>query len=96
MSKELTLNQVNKYKIDFNSCKPYEFSMNALTRSKLEDVTMDWETFRQIDHTYSNVISSEMKEVTNQKSSGRCWGFAALNLMRIDLAKKYNFGHSEF
>ena len=62
MSKELTLNQVNKYKIDFNSCKSYESSMNTLTRSKLEDVTMDWETFRQIDHTYSNVISSEMKE----------------------------------
>ena len=96
MSKKLTLNQVNKYKIAFNSCKPYESSMNALTRSKLEDVTMDWETFRQIDHTYSNVISSEMKEVTNQKSSGRCWGFAALNLMRIDLAKKYNLNNFEF
>ena len=96
MSKELTLNQVNKYKIDFNSCKSYESSMNALTRSKLEDVTMDWETFRQIDHTYSNVISSEMKEVTNQKSSGRCWGFAALNLMRIELAKKYNLNNFEF
>ena len=96
MSKELTLNQVNKYKIDFNSSKSYESSMNTLTRSKLEDVTMDWETFRQIDHTYSNVISSEMKEVTNQKASGRCWGFAALNLMRIELAKKYNLNNFEF
>jgi len=96
MSKELTLKQVNKYKIDFNSSKPYESSMNALTRSKLEDVTMDWETFRQINHTYSNVISSEMKEVTNQKSSGRCWGFAALNLMRIELSKKYNLNNFEF
>jgi len=74
----------------------YESSMNALTRSKLEDVSMDWETFRTIDHTYSNVISSEMKKVTNQKSSGRCWGFAALNLMRIELAKKYNLGDFEF
>jgi len=96
MSKKITLNQVNQYRVDFTSCKSYESSMNALTRSKLEDITMDWDTYRKIDHTYSDVISSEMKEVTNQKSSGRCWGFAALNLMRIDLAKKYNLVNFEF
>ena len=96
MSKQITLNQVSKYRNDFNSSKSYESSMNTLTRSKLEDVAMDWETFRKIDHTYSDVISSEMKQVTNQKSSGRCWGFAALNLMRIELAKKYNLNNFEF
>jgi len=96
MSESISLNQVKKYRNKFNSSSSYESTMNALTRSKLEDVTMDWETFRQIDHTYSNVISSEMKKVTNQKSSGRCWGFAALNLMRIELAKKYNLENFEF
>jgi len=96
MSKKITLNQVNQYRVEFTSCKSYESSMNALTRSKLEDITMDWDTYRKIDHTYSDVISSEMKEVTNQKASGRCWGFAALNLMRIDLAKKYNLVNFEF
>ena len=96
MSKKLTLNQVNKYRKNFSSCKTYESSMNTLTRSKLEDVTMDWETFRKINHTYSDVIDSEMKKVTNQKSSGRCWGFAGLNLMRISLAEKYNLKDFEF
>ena len=96
MSKKISLNQIKKYRKDFESCSSSEFSMNALTRSKLEDVTMDWETFRTIDHTYSNVISAEMKKVTNQKASGRCWGFAALNLMRIELARKYNLGDFEF
>ena len=96
MNKNISLNQVEKYRKHFDSCKSYESTMNALTRSKLEDVAMDWETFRKIDHTYSDVIDSEMKKVTNQKSSGRCWGFAALNLMRIDLAKKYNLDNFEF
>ena len=96
MNKQISLNQVKKYRNQFDSCKSFESTMNALTRSKLEDVTMDWNTFRTIDHTYSNVISSEMKKVTNQKASGRCWGFAALNLMRIDLAKKYNLENFEF
>ena len=70
--------------------------MNALTRSKLEDVTMDWDLFRTIDHNYSNIVKYEMGKVTNQKSSGRCWGFAGLNLMRISLAEKYNLKNYEF
>ena len=96
MDKTISSKQINIYRKNFSLSPLYESSMNALTRSKLEDVSMDWETFRTIDHTYSNVISSEMKKVTNQKSSGRCWGFAALNLMRIELAKKYNLGDFEF
>jgi len=96
MSKEISLNQIKKYRKYFDSCSSRASSMNALTRSKLEDVSMNWETFRTIDHTYSDVISTEMKKVTNQKASGRCWGFAALNLMRIELAKKYNLDNFEF
>jgi len=96
MNKKISQNQIKNYRKHFNTSQLCKSTMNALTRSKLEDVAMDWETFRKIDHTYSNVISSEMKKVTNQKASGRCWGFAALNLMRIDLAKKYNLENFEF
>ena len=94
--KDLSKKLITKYSENFNSSDSNMISMNALTRSKLEDVAMNWDTFRKIDHTYSDVIKNEMKQVTNQKSSGRCWGFAALNLMRIDLAKKYNLGNFEF
>ena len=55
---------------------------------------MDWDEFRLLDHTYSDVITTEMAKVTNQKASGRCWGFAGLNLMRISVAEKYNFVYS--
>ena len=96
MSRQLSLNNINKFRRDFESCNHCEISMNALTRSKLEDVSMDWEKFRTINHTFSNVIPDEMKKATNQKASGRCWGFAALNLMRIELAKKYDLVDFEF
>ena len=96
MSKSITENQTKKFREDFDSCGHCKVSMNALTRSKLEDVTMDWDRYRIINHNYSNVIKSEMKKVTNQKASGRCWGFAALNLMRIELSKKYNLNNFEF
>ena len=94
--KDLSKKLITKYSENFNSSDSNMMSMNALTRSKLEDVAMNWDTFRKIDHTYSDVIKNEMKQVTNQKSSGRCWGFAALNLMRIDFSKKYNLSNFEF
>ena len=34
--------------------------------------------------------------VTDQKSSGRCWGFAGLNLFRIYLGRKHNLKEFEF
>ena len=96
MSKNITLSNIKKYRKEFDSCNHCKTSMNALTRSKLEDVTMNWETFRLINHDYSHVIKHEMKKTTNQKASGRCWGFAALNLMRIEFSKKYNLENFEF
>jgi len=96
MSKNISINQVKKYQKEFESCSHCKISMNALTRSKLDNVTMDWDSFRTIDHNYSNVVKHEMPKVTNQKGSGRCWGFAALNLMRIELAKKYDLQGFEF
>ena len=56
MSKKISLNNINNFRKDFDSCSHCEISMNALTRSKLEDVSMDWESYRKIDHTFSDVI----------------------------------------
>ena len=96
MAKNISVTQVNKFRKEFDSCQHCTISMNALTRSKLEDVTMNWDSYRLIDHNYSNIVENEMKQVTHQKSSGRCWGFAALNLMRIEMAKKYDLNNFEF
>jgi bleomycin hydrolase len=38
----------------------------------------------------------EVKPMTNQKSSGRCWIFALLNAMRIPFVKQYNLEEFEF
>ena len=96
MSKKLTLSKIKQYDSAFKSSSRSKISMNALTRSKLDDVTMNWDNYRLIDHNYSNVIKYEMSKTTNQKASGRCWGFAALNLMRISLSEKYKLQNFEF
>lgn len=40
--------------------------------------------------------SPEIKTVTDQKSSGRCWIYACLNVLRIHFARKYNLEEFEF
>ena len=87
---------ISNFTKEFNSCSSNKISRNALTRTQINNIAMDWDAFRLTNHVYSDVISTEMAKVTNQKSSGRCWGFAGLNLMRISLAEKYNLKDFEF
>lgn len=68
---------------------------NAVTRAEIQDVAMNWDSFARIDHTYSVMVSPEL-EATSQHQSGRCWLFAAMNLIRIPFAKKYKLEKFEF
>ena len=69
--------------------------MNAATRTDVRKVAMNWDAFRDIDHTFSDKVSGEMK-ATSQMRSGRCWGFACLNLLRVYLGRKYKLKNFEF
>ena len=95
MSKKIlkkTLKDFRKNTLDNSKVR---LAQNASIRNEVLELTMDWEYFRKIDHTFSDVISKEMP-VTNQKSSGRCWGFAGLNLFRIYLGRKHNLKDFQF
>jgi len=96
MQAAISKTNIKSFQKTFNNCPSLRISRNALTRSSMLDVAMNWDAFSQVDHTYSHKITNEMKKVTNQKSSGRCWGFAGLNLMRLEVCKKYNLDNFEF
>ena len=95
MKDSINLSNIKKFSRSFKSSKTNSLSRNALIKNDATNVAMDWDAFRKINHTYSNVISNQMP-VTNQKASGRCWGFAGLNLMRINLAEKFDLTDFEF
>ena len=83
MKDSISTANIKNFNKNFKSNPTNKISRNALTRSQIDNIAMDWDAYRMVDHTYSDVVSNEMKKVTNQKASGRCWGFAGLNLMRI-------------
>ena len=89
MQAAISKTNIKVFQRSYKSSPTNKLSRNALTRSSMLDVAMDWDAFRRVDHTYSHAIPNEMKKVTNQKASGRCWGFAGLNLMRLAVCDKY-------
>ena len=60
----------------------------AISKQSVDEAAFD----RGVKNSASFIFNHEIKTmaVTNQKSSGRCWLFAALNLFREIAAKKLN------
>ena len=66
---------------------------HALSRCKLEEAAFVSEAAGRLRHKFSCQI--ETMPVTNQKSSGRCWLFAATNVLRERIAKSRNLENFE-
>lgn len=78
-------------KIDKNKWNSMEMNRNyGLHNHLLSEETLSRKYNIQEKHVFSNRISNK-GSVTHQKSSGRCWLFAALNMIRSSgFLKKYN------
>lgn len=46
-------------------------------------------------HVYSDTVTPEGAPVRNQKQSGRCWLFAATNVLRVDIMRRLNLAELE-
>ena len=95
MRENISLSNIKKFNKNFNSKSSNTISRNALIQNDINKVAINWENFSKINHTHSNTIDKQLP-VTNQKASGRCWGFAGLNLLRLGIVKKYNLSNFEF
>ena len=95
MSKKILKKTLNGFRENILANPQVRLARNASIRNEVIELTMDWEHFRKIDHSFSDIVSGEMP-ATNQKSSGRCWGFAGLNLFRIYLGRKHNLKDFQF
>ena len=61
---------------------------NVLAHCTIADAAADDGAMKKMLHKFS--IDIPTMAVTNQKQSGRCWLFAALNLIRETIAKAHN------
>ena len=95
MPKNISLSEIKKYKNKFLKNNKNTASRNALIKNDLNTVSLNWENYSKINHHFSNLIKKELP-ATDQKASGRCWGFAGLNLMRLKVVENLDLPNFEF
>jgi len=68
--------------------------MNAVTNNDVDKLVLN----RELVNTHNDIFNLKIdtKGITDQKSTGRCWMFAGLNVMRPAVIKKYNLNEFEF
>ncbi|OCX48328.1 aminopeptidase [Limosilactobacillus reuteri] len=61
---------------------------NTVTKNGVRNASFNWHSIA--DNTPHFSIDLKTGDVADQKQSGRCWMFAALNTMRHDMQQKFN------
>ncbi len=72
----------------------YRLARNAVTKVGADEAALNRDVVSSTDWSFSTWLDDW--PVTNQKKSGRCWMFAALNLFRAGVMKRLNVKKFEF
>ena len=88
MNKSITLTQLEDFEKDFNRDPAKRVAQLAVTMNGVNQSATDPFTARRDRFQFS--VELKTGHITNQKGSGRCWMFAALNTMRVEVMKKLN------
>ncbi len=67
---------------------------NAIGSSDIRTLALNQDNLKGMDTHFSIRVNS--KGITDQKSSGRCWLFTGLNVMRAKAIARHNLGAFEF
>ncbi len=90
LSSEVINNIRSSFKMDLNTRAMY----NAITNNDIKNLALNRDIVRSNNDIFSHKIKTH--GVTNQKSSGRCWLFAGLNILRPKVIEKYKLSKFEF
>ncbi|MGD1821473.1 MAG: aminopeptidase C [Pleomorphochaeta sp.] len=88
MNRLITNNELLSFRENFNSINKNQIAQNAVFENGIMDSAKNVKSIVNNTHQYS--IDVKTGDITNQKQSGRCWMFAALNVMRLEIMEKLN------
>ena len=61
---------------------------NAIASNNIDDLSRNYRNTGEIDRNFS--VETPKQSIHNQKSSGRCWMFSGLNVLRANFAKAHD------
>ena len=91
----LTPETLDEFRSNFDANAKNQLSQNVVTKHDPLESCLKRKVLETTNHVYTHKVE-EVKPMTNQRSSGRCWLFACLNAMRVPFAKQKNLEDFEF
>ena len=91
--KPVTDSLLNRFGADYEASAERHLATLALSKSELSSVAFSSKGANAMRQKFS--VEVPTLEVTNQKSSGRCWLFAATNVLRERIAQARNLENFE-
>lgn len=92
--RELSDADLGRLGASFDSSPAHRIAQNALATTQLREVALNRQSVTSVDHTFSHVL--DRWTPVDQKQTGRCWIFAALNLFRGGAMARMNMRDFEF
>jgi bleomycin hydrolase len=93
MKESIGLDEIKSFGEAFDSNPINRVAMNAAVHNGIHAASESFDVKSNNPHAFS--IDLESGECCDQKSSGRCWMFASLNLMRLEVMNKLNLKNME-
>ena len=79
---------------DYNPTPQEKALRNAMGSISIDALAVDQDNLANFDTNFSHKVPS--KGITNQKSSGRCWLFTGLNVLRSQMMREHGVDEIEF
>lgn len=90
----ITPSMLNQIKEGYKGTSTDKAIRNAIGSNDIRKLAIDQENLKGMDAHFSIRVNS--KGITDQKSSGRCWLFTGLNVMRAKAIARYGFQSFEY
>ena len=93
-ARDIDSRSLEKLRTSFKMDATDKALQNAISNNEINNLVLNREMVNQHNELFN--VKIDAKGITNQKSTGRCWMFAGLNILRPAMLKKYNLSELEF
>lgn len=92
-TKYFNVQSLNSFKMDFIKNPYNKIIQNLLCSNKLSNAVVNAAYLQSYNKIFTNTLPLELK-ISNQKQTGKCWIFSALNVMKREMIQHYDLSHN--
>jgi bleomycin hydrolase len=86
---EITLDCIDNFKTSFEANPMDKLMQSIISGNDINKLMTNRDVVQEMKYFYSHQVEPKVA-ITDQKRSGRCWLFAALNIIRRTMIRKYD------